>query len=173
MAEAELNLHSHTMQSQEDQHTKDLRADLPIGTHTGDGASEKVGFADIEQKRIIPSAGARRVSTRPEYWSYACYCVLLYVTFAQRMPADWGYRHCALPAGHHGLWRLPNATPRQYRPSQWNDPLGREGHYHQFVHPRPPRRSLRGPACRLDLGGAICRLWSLGSMALDWYVYRL
>ncbi|ORX35484.1 autophagy protein [Kockovaella imperatae] len=39
---------------------------------------EKVGFADLEQKRIIPSAGVRKPSTRAEYWSYACYYTALF-----------------------------------------------------------------------------------------------
>lgn len=38
------------------------------------GAAQSVGLALIEQTNVIPTTGARKVTTQWEYWTYCAFC---------------------------------------------------------------------------------------------------
>jgi hypothetical protein len=42
------------------------------------GVSTSVGLALIEQTNVIPTTGARKVTTKWEYWTYCAFCGSFY-----------------------------------------------------------------------------------------------
>lgn len=75
----------------------------------------KVGVAVVDQGRIIPLSGERKVTTRREYWAYCIFCQSFFLIYRPLYVASDKYRYRPKWYWRVQLWSCP--IPKSAQPA--------------------------------------------------------